>query len=448
MKNFMPDMHDHELDSLFRKAAEKYSPAHKEEVWKKLESKLEGKSGKRRPLAGWWKLLILFLLMGTAGYFIWGYGDTENGMEKQLSFISPEENNKNDQPAITNNIMEKGNDWEKDISVPPQTLSQQEQSHSTTEVIPGSKPASDETSAQNLPDKNILQPEKLPVTEIDKDQKMSVTGISGKVKSARVEAPPIDLKDAPVETNPVFHPKKSKTQTAQSLPYADGGTPITKKQITRKKSSDSLKKLSNPDNDSTGVRNPWGIGFTVGPEWNGVSGSSWDIGLSGGLKLTYRVNEKWALATGALVSRKMYKAKPGDYNPVDDYWTSYDVRNIDAECVIWDIPLNVEYTIWKDQRNAVYLGTGISSIWMPEEKYTYFYKTSSGSWDQWTKEVYGQNHHIFSILNISAGYTHSWKRFSLQATPYLKVPLKGIGYGRVKLYSAGIHFTIQYDGLR
>ena len=58
----------------------------------------------------------------------------------------------------------------------------------------------------------------------------------------------------------------------------------------------------------------------------------------------------------------------------------------------------------------------------------------------WT--VTNQNKHYFSVVDISAGYEHSInKRFSIIAEPYVKLPLSGIGIGKIKLNSAGVLFT-------
>jgi hypothetical protein len=45
-------------------------------------------------------------------------------------------------------------------------------------------------------------------------------------------------------------------------------------------------------------------------------------------------------------------------------------------------------------------------------------------------------------LNLSGGYTRVLnKNISLQAEPYFKIALDGIGYGKVKLNSGGVLFS-------
>lgn len=54
----------------------------------------------------------------------------------------------------------------------------------------------------------------------------------------------------------------------------------------------------------------------------------------------------------------------------------------------------------------------------------------------------GVNKHYFSVFNLSAGYQKNIsKSVSLTVEPYIRVPLSGVGYGKVKLNSSGVLFT-------
>ena len=56
-----------------------------------------------------------------------------------------------------------------------------------------------------------------------------------------------------------------------------------------------------------------------------------------------------------------------------------------------------------------------------------------------------ENQHLFSMLEIGGGIdyqlTHKWR---IEASPFYKLPLEGIGHGRIKLYTAGIAFSMHY----
>lgn len=79
---------------------------------------------------------------------------------------------------------------------------------------------------------------------------------------------------------------------------------------------------------------------------------------------------------------------------------------------------------------------------MKTEDYEYEYKTPSGQYYKYNLAVKDQNKHYFSVLTLSAGYKYKLsRRVSLQAEPYVKLPLGGVGVGKVKLNSSGILFT-------
>jgi hypothetical protein len=112
--------------------------------------------------------------------------------------------------------------------------------------------------------------------------------------------------------------------------------------------------------------------------------------------------------------------------------------------MIIELPLNVNYTIWSEKGNAISIGTGLSSTWMHHEAYTYNIKTNTGAWEKYQEEMYNKEHQLFSILDFSAGYQRNWKNLSFGISPYVKIPLNGIGYGRVKVLSTGIHISFKY----
>ena len=59
------------------------------------------------------------------------------------------------------------------------------------------------------------------------------------------------------------------------------------------------------------------------------------------------------------------------------------------------------------------------------------------------KNYKNENSHIFSVLNLSGGYQHHLSdRVSVMGEPYVKIPVSGVGYGKVKLNSAGVLFTV------
>ena len=167
-----------------------------------------------------------------------------------------------------------------------------------------------------------------------------------------------------------------------------------------------------------------------------------------GVQLDYQLGRRWRISTGYLYSVSRYLARGTDYHLPTSYSMPHGwvISNVDAVCRIIDIPLNLRYDLWQRPRYQVFASVGLSSLLMRREQYTYDYEPSYGrpvpsySW-----ELSNGSQHILQILNLSAGYERAvGPRWTVQAEPFVKLPLGGVGYGAVRLSSAGISFSLKY----
>jgi len=86
------------------------------------------------------------------------------------------------------------------------------------------------------------------------------------------------------------------------------------------------------------------------------------------------------------------------------------------------------------------LGTGLSSYWMLRENYEFEYANNAPSF---YINVANQNRHLLGVLNFNATYQRQLGHgINALVQPYYKVPLTGIGNGRVNLRSAGVAFGV------
>ena len=109
---------------------------------------------------------------------------------------------------------------------------------------------------------------------------------------------------------------------------------------------------------------------------------------------------------------------------------------------MYEIPLNLYYSFKGIKNHNWFGGTGISSYLMKKETYDYVYKTPTGQLYNYIHTVNNENKHILAVLILSGGYEYKLNnRFSLIAAPYIKLPLSGVGAGKVKLNSTGIIVT-------
>jgi hypothetical protein len=81
---------------------------------------------------------------------------------------------------------------------------------------------------------------------------------------------------------------------------------------------------------------------------------------------------------------------------------------------------------------------------MKRETYNYISKLPSGQTTNREVTYNNKNKHYFSVFTLSAGYQRNLSRsVSVAAEPYLKIPVNGIGFGKMQLNSAGILFSLQ-----
>lgn len=168
------------------------------------------------------------------------------------------------------------------------------------------------------------------------------------------------------------------------------------------------------------------------------------ISTNAGIMLSYQFTPRWSLAAGVLVARKVYGARAEDYA---GYWYGRTPPyHIDALCRVLDVPLNVGYQLVSREKSAVMLSTGMSSYWMLSEDYEYDYRYPNGTSYTRSYGVRNQNRHLFSIYNLSGAYIHRLgPAMSWGVEPFIKVPLAGVGAGRVKLASGGVFFSLGYQ---
>ena len=168
--------------------------------------------------------------------------------------------------------------------------------------------------------------------------------------------------------------------------------------------------------------------------------------LNLGLTLDFRLGNRLRLSTGLLRANKQYVARREDYD-----WGAYqarvysrDFKNVESACTVLDIPLNLRYDLIVRPTYRLVGTAGLSSLFMQRERYNYDWTDATGL-HTWTGSVVNQNQHLFSVLNLAAGVEYGLgTRWALLTEPYAKVPLAGVGLGKVKLLSAGVLFGLKY----
>ncbi len=191
----------------------------------------------------------------------------------------------------------------------------------------------------------------------------------------------------------------------------------------------------------------WTIGTTLGADWSRIHGTGDKrMGYNAGILVFYNITKRLSVSTGALVTRKMYSALGKDFNPPKHYWTSYvKLESLDGYCQMIDIPLNIRYDLSAKGNNRWYASAGLSSYLMTSQFYNYYYYNNANQYTEKNWKNNANSEYWMGILNLSAGYERILNRkWSLQAEPFLKVPLKGVGFGKMDISTFGTLFTLRY----
>jgi hypothetical protein len=186
--------------------------------------------------------------------------------------------------------------------------------------------------------------------------------------------------------------------------------------------------------------------FSAGPDISAVGfDKPGKVKLLTGAGVGYTIKGRWTIRTGFYSASKVYDAAPGDYKPsVSVLYPNY-LEKISADCKVYEIPLTVGYNFGRSAKSIPFVSAGLSSFVMKKEKYDYYYLYPGNPQptNSYTHIENNKYKHYFSVLSLSAGYQRRINStFSLSAEPYLKLPLAGVGYGKVKLNSAGILFSL------
>ncbi len=169
------------------------------------------------------------------------------------------------------------------------------------------------------------------------------------------------------------------------------------------------------------------------------------VSVEYGIGIGYRLNKKWSLQTGFFAGRKKYHADKNQYSfKPGTYFATADVRNIDADCYVFDIPVSVRYDLFQNRKYNIYAVAGVSSYIMKKEAYIFSYVRNG--MPNYGERTFNNNSHLLAVAGISAGYERKINhRFSVIAESYFKMPLSGVGEGKVRLHSTGILLGLKYN---
>ena len=430
-------MQSDNFDKKIRDSLSQRPPGNDKPEWEKMEVLLdkhlpEEKKDRRRIFF----ILFSFLLLGGGAFLVWQNNSgnkneiTSIDSQKQNSGSAENNNQTNTDKSTSSPIVPETSQTKTGgfVEIPDPNISgvlpgkEIEIDASRKIIRPNKKAANDNARKANISKQTIdelvksTEPERSLIEKLTKDENQpTITQKDELVKAPEVEKT--------ITENKV---EKQKEETKETRPVAVGKT-------------DKAKQKNN-----SSFANNFFVTVSAGPDISGVGGNAGELRLAYGAGIGYQISKKFSVRAGFYAARKVYTAEPEDYHPPYNFWTYYpNLKNIEANCKVYEIPVTVDYKISSNKKESWFVSAGVSSLLMKEETYDYYYKpNSSPTYLTYSRTIYDQNKHYFSVLNLSGGYTRVLnKTISLQAEPYVKLSMTGVGYGKVDLNSGGILFS-------
>lgn len=428
-------MQDEQLDNIINEAANQHHPPYNDTAWDKMQAKLDVHLPKKENRKKMLWFVFLLLLVGGGAFYAGSFYSSSNRHNKQVvaqngntapvpntpvnpsASVSSPVNNTGEQLNNNNNISQQpatNRAEQNNITVPGKTgifFNSRARSKTRVRIMPG---VADGSSLENL---SMEEPE--------------IPGMNNPVKATT---------PAPVQTFSAAVPADEKTTAVEKEQQPIKAIENIKEATANKENLQKEKKKT-----KTGFLPQLALTFSAGPDISYVGDHKpGTTTFSYGAGLNYNISKRLSVATGFYVSRKIYSADSAYYKtPAGFFPANYKVNSIDANCKVYEIPITLSYHFAAGQKHSWYAAAGLSSLLMKSEIYNYDYKY--GYYPTIFHKEYvvkNQNKHWLSVLTLSGGYEYQFnKAVSFTASPYIKLPLAGIGFGKVKLKSGGAIFT-------
>lgn len=443
----MPLLNDNDLDRLSREAADQYDVEQGTSGWETLERRLDvelPQDRRRRRLLLWW-LLAGVLLLGGA---LWGWKQWQ-GIDGKVSIAQKEQ-------TLTESNNRKELHQEPSGTQKP-TAPQPAISKPNRNDIPGlltqtaRQTGNTQAGAPKLPPVITSGPD--PIQNTDEDPQLkSLTNATPLPTNTSVITYTETRQDLPDRNDSVTRSNPVQTSSFQDAPGVPGRKPTPQTSITDSTQQPATVQTTRTTANKTkplnlsSRKNSFYLTALAGADFSNVKFSSAGrAGFNGGIQAGYYLTDRLSFNTGLIYNFKKYKARAKDFTPKGPM-VYYNIDKIEGGCNMFDIPINLRYDLGIKTRSRYFVSAGVSSYLMDKEDYDYYFYTSSGNYSQKNWSTSENSNYLFSILNFSAGVEKQLGRSTyFQVEPYLKIPMKGVGNGDIRLNSFGINLGLKYQ---
>lgn len=300
-------------------------------------------------------------------------------------------------------------------------------SRNNTEVIKTKGAKNQKRSTENIPSSNTNEG----INILAQDNGLGnngITQLSNAPTGTIVEEKRLALKNFDLLT-----PKGTFIKSNIALPIVTFENPQTQAPIIPKSTSQAFKK---------------GLYFRVGisPDLSFVTADELTkLGSNSALLLEYRFNKRLSVQGGVLRSMKYYDAYPESYEWPYNWPSPPKLIDINATCKMLDIPISIRYDISQKPLSRWFVSVGGTSYIMLKENYNYNYENPYDPKIKWKNWEGKTGAYYFGVLNFSVGYEYQlFRKLSIQAEPFFKMPIANVGFGNVSLSTLGLLVSAKY----
>jgi Outer membrane protein beta-barrel domain len=461
------------IENKIKQAIQNNPPAFDEKAWDKMEALLDKDEKKPRPFYWMWFLLSLVVL-GTGGVYFYSYKNSHKISTEKIAGSSNNDslklkanNNNNivaeDKLALTPQKNKKGPVAETEATKPGQltgNISTQKNRRQLKDAT-----VANQSNTGRSKSKIVGTRKKIINTDADVGENSKSFNLSGKIEITDKAKTKIKVSEnTPAEQDTMIADKNEnkipdidEEKTAynnddrkEPLKINNTDSNSSKLLIEKDKKKPVLiadnNKKNKPAQGQKKLLPRFYLLGSFGADIGSVKLFSFDnssLAAKYGAGVGYQLNNKWSLQTGIYAGKKKYIAGPNDYHPKRTLPNYIKIIKVSAECVVYEIPLTIRYDISRKSSISYYTAIGLSSYLMKKEDYN-FYSIIYNTPNEFDT-IYTGNKHLFSNLTISAGIEKKVsKSLSFQLEPSVSLPLSGVGYGKVKLFSTAIMLGVKY----
>ena len=186
------------------------------------------------------------------------------------------------------------------------------------------------------------------------------------------------------------------------------------------------------------------VAFAVSPDFSSNQLGNYNrFGSEIGLVFEYRFAPRLSLEVGGLLTSKRYSVDADAYETPMGFWREMtggqSPSAVDARCRVIDVPINLRYRILENDLSSISASAGLSSYFMLQEDYDF----QMPGW-VWFWGIENENRHYLGTANLQVYYERKLSRyFSIEASPFVKLPLTGYGHGNIKFHSLGAFLSLK-----